>query len=180
MGLGVLDDKHLEHVPGTALLTDVIEANQQHRRGGLNTSFLKHGKGRDADVVLVPQPSRSPNDPLNWPLWKKDLMLFFISVNTAVVGAWGPMISPGYAQMAEEWNMSYNTLNGGLGWGVFVIGISCFFTNSLAVIWGRRPIFLLGNLLLFISSLWAFFANSYTSLLASRLVGCIGMSPFEV
>lgn len=180
MGLGVLDDKHLEHVPGTALLTDVIEADHHHRRGGLDTSLLKHGKGRDADVVLVPQPSRSPNDPLNWPLWKKDLMLFFICIDTAVVGAWGPMISPGYAQMAEEWNMSYNALNGGLGWGVFVIGISCFFTNSLAVIWGRRPIFLLGNLLLFVSSVWAYFANSYNSLLASRLVGCIGMSPFEV
>lgn len=48
--------------------------------------------------------------------------------------------------------MSYNRLNGGLGWGVFVIGVSCFFTNSLAVIWGRRPIFLLGNLLLFVRS----------------------------
>lgn len=75
---------------------------------------------------------------------------------------------------------SYNALNGGLGWGIFVIGISCFFTNSLAVIWGRRPIFLLGNLLLFISSVWAYFAHSYDSLLASRLIGCIGMSPFEV
>jgi len=119
MGLGVLEDKHLEHVPGTALLTDVIDADQHHRRGGLDTSLLKHGKGRDADVVLVPQPSRSPNDPLNWPLWKKDLMLFFMCIDTAVVGAWGPMISPGYAQMAEDWNMSYNALNGGLGWGVF-------------------------------------------------------------
>ncbi|KAK5164681.1 uncharacterized protein LTR77_009887 [Saxophila tyrrhenica] len=176
MGLGVLDDSHLEHVPGTALLTDVLGADGQ----GLNTSLLKHGKGRNSDVLLVPQPSRSPNDPLNWPLWKKDLMLFFICIDTAIVGAWGPMISPGYAQMAADWNMSYNALNGGLGWGIFVIGISCFFTNSLAVIWGRRPIFLLGNLLLFISSLWGYFAHSYNSLLASRLVGCIGMSPFEV
>ncbi|TKA82498.1 hypothetical protein B0A55_01240 [Friedmanniomyces simplex] len=90
------------------------------------------------------------------------------------------MISPGYADMAVEWKMSYNTLNGGLGWGIFVIGISCFFTNALAVIYGRRPVFLLGNLLLFISSLWGYFAHSYSSLLASRLIGCIGMSPFEV
>jgi MFS family permease len=90
------------------------------------------------------------------------------------------MISPGYASMSREFGISYNALNGGLGWGIFVIGISCFFTNSMAVIWGRRPIFLLGNLLLFISSVWGYFAHSYSSLLASRLVGCIGMSPFEV
>ncbi|KAJ4516781.1 hypothetical protein HRR75_003441 [Exophiala dermatitidis] len=37
-----------------------------------------------------------------------------------------------------------------------------------------------GNLLLFISSVWAYFAHSYHSLLASRIVGAIGMSPFEV
>ena len=90
------------------------------------------------------------------------------------------MIAPGYVLMAAEFNVSYNYLNGGLGWGIFMIGVSCFFTNSLAVIWGRRPIFLLGNLLLFISSLWGYFAHSYGSLLASRLIGCIGMSPFEV
>ena len=90
------------------------------------------------------------------------------------------MIAPGYAQMSEDWHMSYNALNGGLGWGIFTIGVSCFFTNALAVVWGRRPIFLLGNLLLFISSLWGYFAHSYNSLLASRILGCIGMSPFEV
>lgn len=79
MGLGVLEDDHLEHVPGTALLTDVLDNE---------TTVLRHDKGRNADVVLVPQPSKSPNDPLNWPLWKKDLMLFLICIDTAVVGAW--------------------------------------------------------------------------------------------
>ncbi|KAI1343852.1 MFS general substrate transporter [Xylariaceae sp. FL0016] len=180
MGLGVLEDRHLSHVPGTALLTDIIDADNHHRHGRLDTSALRHGKGKDSDVLLVPQPSNSPNDPLNWPLWKKDLMLFFICIDTAVVGAWGPMISPGYVEMAAQFHMSYNALNAGLGYGVLVIGLSCFFTNSMAVIWGRRPIFLLGNLLLFISSVGGYFAHSYGSLLGFRILGCIGMSPFEV
>lgn len=55
---------------------------------GRDTSNLKHGTGRNADIVLVPQPSDSPRDPLNWPTWKKDLALLIISVDTAVVGAW--------------------------------------------------------------------------------------------
>ncbi|KAI1397893.1 MFS general substrate transporter [Hypoxylon fuscum] len=180
MGLGVLEDKHLSRVPGTALLTDVIGSDSYHRHGELNTSALRHGKGKDSDVVLVPQPSRSPNDPLNWPLWKKDLMLFLICIDTAVVGAWGPMISPGFVEMATQFGVSYNKLNGDLGYGILVIGISCFFTNSMAVVWGRRPVFLLGNLLLFISSIGGFYSHSFSSLLGFRLVGCIGMSPFEV
>jgi len=90
MGLGVLDDRHLEHVPGTALLTDVVDADAHHHHGDLDTTVLRHAqkKGKDTDILLVPQPSRSPNDPLNWPLWKKDLMLFIICIDTAVVGAW--------------------------------------------------------------------------------------------
>lgn len=182
MGLGVLEDSHLEHVPGTALLIDKMGAaapGQAHDHSQ-EAKGLRHAVGHNSDVVLVPQPSQSPNDPLNWPLWKKDLMLFIICIDTAVVGAWGPMISPGFAAMSKQFHMSYNALNGGLGWGVFVIGVSCFFTNSMAVVWGRRPIFLLGNTLLFISSVWGYFAHSYRSLLASRLLGCVGMSPFEV
>lgn len=90
------------------------------------------------------------------------------------------MISPGFAEMAEQWHMSYNSLNGGLGWAIFAIGISCFVTNALSVKFGRRPVMILGNLLLFISSVWGYFAHSYHSLLASRIFGAIGMSPFEV
>jgi hypothetical protein len=108
MGLGVLEDHHLQHVPGTALLADIVEASQ-HQHRGRDTSALKHGTGRNADIVLVPQPSESPRDPLNWPQWKKELLLLIISIDTAVVGAWGPMISPGFAQMAMQFNMSYNS-----------------------------------------------------------------------
>ena len=181
MGLGILEDRHLQHVPGTALLADILDRERnQHQYHGRDTSALKHGTGRNADIILVPQPSESPRDPLNWPQWKKELLLAIISIDTAVVGAWGPMISPGYADMARQFNMSYNDLNGGLGWAIFAIGISCFITNGLSVKFGRRPIMILGNLLLFISSVWAYFANSYESLLASRILGAIGMSPFEV
>jgi len=90
------------------------------------------------------------------------------------------MISPGFAEMAKQFGISYNTLNGGLGWAIFAIGISCFVTNGLSVKYGRRPVIIAGNLMLFISSVWGYFANSYHSLLASRVFGAIGMSPFEV
>ncbi|KAI1102427.1 MFS general substrate transporter [Jackrogersella minutella] len=180
MGLGVLEDKHLSHVPGTALLTDVVGSDDFHHHGELDTTALRHGKGKDSDVLLVPQPSNSPNDPLNWPLWKKDLMLFFICIDTAVVGAWGPMITPGFVEMTSQFNISYNKLNGDLGYGILMIGLSCFFTNTMAVVYGRRPVFLLGNLLLFISSIGGYYSHTFSSLLGFRLVGCIGMSPFEV
>jgi len=35
MGLGILEDNHLTHVPGTALLADMLDT-EQHRYHGLN------------------------------------------------------------------------------------------------------------------------------------------------
>ncbi len=39
------------------------------------TQGLKHGTGKDSHIVLSPQPSEDPNDPLNWPMWKKDMII---------------------------------------------------------------------------------------------------------
>jgi hypothetical protein len=58
MGMGILDDPRMEHVPGTTLLSEKtidLSVNDQNA----------HLKSMDG-VVLVPQPSESPNDPLNW------------------------------------------------------------------------------------------------------------------
>lgn len=62
-------DKHLAHVPGTVLLND------EAAHAEINTSGLKHATGKDSHLVLAPQPSNDPNDPLNWSLWKRDLNL---------------------------------------------------------------------------------------------------------
>lgn len=39
MGLGVLEDSHLEHVPGTALLADMLDAEQHRYHGKLLVVF---------------------------------------------------------------------------------------------------------------------------------------------
>jgi len=46
------------------------------------TQGLKHGKGRDAHIVLSPQPSEDPNDPLNWPLWKKEMIIAILCLGS--------------------------------------------------------------------------------------------------
>ncbi len=56
MGLGVLPDKHLEHVPGTSLLSEsgALGADLEAYEG-IDQRRLKHDKsGR---IVLVPQVS---------------------------------------------------------------------------------------------------------------------------
>lgn len=74
MGLGILEDHHLENVPGTSLFNDDPNAIALKAYEGIDVSKLKHGHGNRAHIVLVPQPSDDPNDPLNWPQWRKHMV----------------------------------------------------------------------------------------------------------
>ena len=66
-------DNKLEHVPGTVLL------NEKGADSITGTVGLKHGDGHDAHILLAPQPSEDPNDPLNWSKLRKDLNLIVLS-----------------------------------------------------------------------------------------------------
>ena len=70
MAFGILEPKRAGHAPGTVLLE--VETPLQLDQ----TARLKKGTGKNAHIVLVPQPSDDPNDPLNWPLWQRDCILF--------------------------------------------------------------------------------------------------------
>lgn len=76
MGLGVLEPRGTltgHHVPGTVLL-DTHETSDETNIE-LEAAGLKKGSGKNSEIILVPQPSNDPNDPLNWPLWQRDLIL---------------------------------------------------------------------------------------------------------
>ena len=59
MALGVLEDKTLEHVPGTVYVLD--DANRTAIEAERDTHSKRDRTGR---IILVPQPSDSPDDPL--------------------------------------------------------------------------------------------------------------------
>ena len=90
MGLGVKQCQHLEHVPGTALLQDrglgAIQSAEERANAagyaGVDPTLLKHR----GDLILVPQPSDSPNDPLNWSKARKVVLSCLIVYSVALVG----------------------------------------------------------------------------------------------
>ena len=80
-------DVRIGHVPGTVLLNDHAAQTQDF------TQTLKHGTGRSSEIVLSPQPSEDPNDPLNWPMWKKELIVIILSLG-AMLNAGTNVCSP--------------------------------------------------------------------------------------
>ena len=70
MPLGIIEDTKLEHIPGTSPLNEL--GRQDVEVVGVPLDILKRDK--TGQIILVPQPSDSPNDPLNWPRWKKEML----------------------------------------------------------------------------------------------------------
>jgi len=56
MPLGILQDRHLEHVPGTATLEDLDPVAALQEQAG-----SKELKKSNNGTILVPQPSDDPN-----------------------------------------------------------------------------------------------------------------------
>ncbi|KAK3725445.1 hypothetical protein LTR37_000415 [Vermiconidia calcicola] len=178
MPFGILEDYKMEIVPGTALLHDQNDVPDELR--GVGTERLKHGTGRLSHVLLIPQPSDDPDDPLNWPLWKKDLILFIVGMSAAVVGAYGPMLGPGFVPIAAELGITVIVLSEATAWLILTLGICVFFFNPIAKIYGKRPVYVFASIVLFVVSIWGAVADTYGSFLGSRILGALGMAPYEV
>lgn len=172
--LGILEDHHLEHVPGTAVMND---ASQE--LGGVDTSRLKHGRGRDAHIVLVPQPSNDPNDPLNWPQWKKELIIILVSGAALMATCIYCTILPATLILAEVFNESITAVSNSTGAHVMAIGCVTFFTSASAKKWGKRPVFLASILCMTLSCVWGAASKSWGSYFAARVFQGMGVAPVE-
>ncbi|KAK8176725.1 major facilitator superfamily domain-containing protein [Phyllosticta citribraziliensis] len=178
MPFGILEDHKMEVVPGTAAMRD--QGDLPPELQDVPAERLKHGKGKYSHILLVPQPSDSPNDPLNWPTWKKDAILLIVGFASAVVGAYGPMLGPGFVPISKELGVSVDTLSQATAWVILTLGLCVFLINPFAKLFGKRPMYLLTIVLLVIVSIWGAEAQTYNSFLGSRIIGGIGMAPYEV
>tara|TARA_R110002060_G_scaffold4321_3_gene6868 strand:+ start:810 stop:1085 length:276 start_codon:yes stop_codon:yes gene_type:complete len=74
------------------------------------TSTLKHGTGKNSHIVLSPQPSDDPNDPLNWPMWKKEVIVAILCLGAMLnagtnVCSINPTISTGFDDVRAHFSM---------------------------------------------------------------------------
>lgn len=196
MPLGILEDTKLDHVPGTAPLNELELGSEDVGVSGVDPSLLKHdSSGR---FVLVPQPSDSPNDPYNWPRWKKEMFTVAFAWGCGCVGgtsgyiksissisylthsAIGPLLGAAFVQLAELFNVELTTFVSGLQGGMIAsIAVGSVVFNSLAVKYGKRPIYLATTLGLMASAFWGAEAKSFPSLVASRALAGLCMAPME-
>ncbi|KAK1818798.1 hypothetical protein LTR12_006848 [Friedmanniomyces endolithicus] len=188
MGLGVLDDKNLQHVPGTATLEDLTEPHT----GTPHHANVKHGKD---GIILVPQPSDDPRDPLNWPLWRRDLITGILCLLSVIASTLSPLLAANTLTLTLYFETSFTNIALLTGYHLLGVGIAGFIFVASARVWGKRHLYLIGTIIIIISSAWGGASGDgnaeatlvgvqrrkrlYNSLLAARFFQGIGLAPFE-
>ncbi|KAM3508078.1 hypothetical protein MY10362_001424 [Beauveria mimosiformis] len=141
---------------------------------------IKYGKGKYADVELMPQPSDDSDDPLNWPLWKKDVNLAALLSVVGLVGALKTMFLTTGALAANHYRTSYLAVAALTGIPLMLSAVSGAGACVVARIYGRRPVYLLATAALFVGSVWnATAVGSYGSCMGARVLQGLGWGVFD-
>ncbi|KAH8595822.1 major facilitator superfamily domain-containing protein [Bisporella sp. PMI_857] len=173
MGLGVLNDPKYPNVPGTVNIHEVVDPAK------LEDWEYEEPKKR-GDIVLNPQPTDSPNDPLNWSTSTKLVILFILSLTSGVTVSLGPMITTGFDDIATAFGVSVDQISFNIvGVMQLTTGTGTFFTAAAAAVWGKRPVFIISALALFGTSAWGFFAGNFLSLSIMRAIQGFAAAPLE-
>ncbi|EGD96752.1 MFS transporter [Trichophyton tonsurans CBS 112818] len=178
MALGILEDSKLDNVPGTTYVLD--DDGSSVETPVPEESHLKYDKSGSVPIILVPQPSDDPNDPLNWPLWKRDLILVILSITSVICATTSSIMAANTVTIALNYTIDFTQAALLTGYHLCGVGVAGIIIVPTARVWGKRHLFLLGNLIVVISCIWAGLSKrSHTSLIWARIWQGVGLAPFE-
>ncbi|KAF2676267.1 MFS general substrate transporter [Lentithecium fluviatile CBS 122367] len=185
MALGILEPKKAgEQPPGTEFLVDDTQTAAEHQ---LEHENFKHAKGKKTNIILVPQPSLDPNDPLLWPTWKRETAFAILFFNCIIFAACpGPMIAPATVALALQLSVPVKHVAELSGYQLLIVGALGPLVSVCAQKYGKRPQFLFASVFGVIGTgicVAGFdqstLGRSYDVLLAGRIVQGIGTTAYE-
>lgn len=128
----------------------------------------------------MPQPSDAPEDPLNWPLWQRDLITAILCLLSVIASTLSPLLACNTLTFVIWFGRSFTDIALLTGYHLLGVGIAGFFFVASARVWGKRHLYLLGTLIIIVSSAWGGGSGTnYKSLLAARFFQGVGLAPFE-
>lgn len=123
-----------------------------HEAGSVSSgdhTLAKHG-----DVILVPQPTESPNDPLNWSLSRKIWHSILVCYITALTAATSNIAGAAAVGVNEEYGISYEVFNTGAGVLFIGIGYWTLLSSPAVHLYGRRVSYLISSVWGLIGNIW--------------------------
>jgi MFS family permease len=133
----------------------------------------------DGQFVLDPQPDDSVNDPLNWPVWQRDAALLSLGFYCLMGGGMTPILAAGFTDVANTYHVSTQQVAFTTGFYMLGLGLGSVVMSPTAILYGKRPVYLLGATLFVISAVWCALSPNYPSLVVARIFQGFAVSPVE-
>lgn len=135
---------------------------------------------RRAGVGMVPNPTNSPADPLNWPRWRKELAFGSLMLGTAVIGTLKTLLVTVNSVIASELSVDYMSATALTGAPIMFGAFAALKSQMLCHSFGKRGIYLGSSLLMLIGALWNMHVyDSYAQFMVARIFQGIGWGMFE-
>ncbi|KAH6967707.1 serine/threonine kinase 16 [Ilyonectria sp. MPI-CAGE-AT-0026] len=132
------------------------------------------------DLILQPRPSEDPNDPLNWPQWRKFLNIGLVCFYVAMVAEFINAATPTWGPMNQQLGFSYEVLNDSYAAGCASLAIGSLLLIPFALKFGRRPLYLSSTILQFALSIWSAKMQTVADLMLINILQCFFGSLAEV
>ncbi|RDA85615.1 hypothetical protein CP532_3555, partial [Ophiocordyceps camponoti-leonardi (nom. inval.)] len=170
MGLGILEPKSGETAPGTTQYYGQPDAPSS------SDEPLKC----DGSVILIPQPTDDPNDPLNWPLWRRDVITAILCFAGILSTSLSSILAANTVVLTIHFGISLSKAAVLTGYFLLGTGAAAIFFVPSGRVWGKRHLFLLACCIVVASGAWAgAVGRNYQSMAAARAIQGIAAAPFE-
>jgi hypothetical protein len=190
--LGILNDPETDEVPGSViLLSSAHQRNEplglRHvrerssatslpspiatpprspsatSRNSSRNRRLDKKRTKDGRFILEPQPDDSANDPLNWPKLRRDIALLSLGFYCMVGGGMTPVLAAGFENIAHTYSVSVPRVALTTGLYMLGLGVGSVFASPTAILWGKRPVYLVAIILFLLSSMWCALSPNCTA-----------------
>ncbi|KAH3670676.1 hypothetical protein OGAPHI_001191 [Ogataea philodendri] len=152
-------------VPGTSHLVDLDKS--------------AHVAETKTGIVLIPEPSNDPNDPLNWSKGRKLMHAFCLVVFVFGGGIPSCCIYSILTEISDYSGISLSDLNNGTGYFFLFLGLGNLLLMPLAQQYGKRPVYLVSTLGSLGFNLWLTYVKGNGQWIAAKILCGILQAPGE-
>ncbi|KAL8674103.1 MAG: hypothetical protein Q9168_001498 [Polycauliona sp. 1 TL-2023] len=200
--MGIMNDPLTDEVPGSILLMSNTTRNEplglRNTPARTSASSLPSNyhppsrpssvrrpseqelkKTKDGTMMLDPQPDDSMNDPLNWPALRRDVALLSLGFYCMVGGGMTPVLAAGFSDVAQTYNVTVPQVALTTGLYMMGLGLGSVIASPTAILFGKRPVYLVCIVLFAVSSVWCALSPNYASLVVARIFMGLAVSPVE-
>ncbi|KAJ9611782.1 hypothetical protein H2204_015208 [Knufia peltigerae] len=150
----------------------LADAKDDPSGGGEENLKMRNG------IVLMPQPSDDPTDPLNWSYFRKYMAMITISYLAFVCYMAVTSLVPGTLELAETYGTTKDIAVYLGNTPVALYAVGPFLWSPLSHFIGRRPVLLMSNVIAIVGSIVVASAQSYGACMVGRVIQGLGGSAF--